>query len=505
MPGFGDWDPNLHPRGFHGRFIKKFKLAPWLDHLLKSSTPRTFQSDGQAAQFNFNSARVQPGGAFNELELRRLRMDWDEAADHMRAGEIDPLTQQYVDMVSKRMHPTKEGLILGRTFSPEALGLTPQQLNETDPNGIIRMTGNTITDKAFSPTHLGSDMSHGPGKITMRIAVPQGVNVAHIGENRNDRGVLLDKDQKLLVTRVYPDGSGGWYMTAVAEPSGATTGTPNEIVQGRKGANLTPEQRQARIGGPSVMPQPAEPPSAPPRQVDIAADYQQPGVRGVEPAPAGPAPTPARQAAREARRAGYQQARANEGNPPAAPQPQAVAPTPSPAPPAGVGERTEPVHGPIGGVPTEGKSASEIANTPAEAPPAPAAPAPQASAASFKQEFQGRGLQSPTAGPQRKEFNDAYLGVTSGKKDPADALRELDADIEKNKTILAGPEGKVPHEELRANVTKQEKLADLIAEHFNTPRAHKPETAAPAPEAAPAKKGFTSVKELTPSERSAYD
>jgi len=511
MPGFGDWDPNLHPRGFHGRFIKKFKLAPWLDHLLKSSTPRTFQSDGQAAQFNFNSARVQPGGAFNELELRRLRMDWDEAADHMRAGEIDPLTQQYVDMVSKRMHPTKEGLILGRTFTPEALGLTPQQLNETDPNGIIRMTGNTITDKAFSPTHLGSDMSHGPGKITMRIAVPQGVNVAHIGENRNDRGVLLDKDQKLLVTRVYPDGSGGWYMTAVAEPSGATTGTPNEIVQGRKGANLTPEQRQARIGGPSVMPQPAEPPSAPPRQVDIAADYQQPGVRGVEPAPPGPAPTPARQAAREARRAGYQKAVANEQQqinapaPVAAPPPEAVTPTPSPAPPAGVGERTEPVHGPIGGVPTEGKSASEIANTPTEAPPAPAAPAPQASAASFKQEFQGRGLQSPTAGPQRKEFNDAYLGVTGGKKDPADALRELDADIEKNKTLLAGPEGKVPHEELRANVTKQEKLADLIAEHFNTPRAHKPETAAPTPEAVPAKKGFTSVKELTPSERSAYD
>jgi len=510
MPGFGDWDPNLHPRGFHGRFIKKFKLAPWLDHLLKSSTPRTFQSDGQAAQFNFNSARVQPGGAFNELELRRLRMDWDEAADHMRAGEIDPLTQQYVDMVSKRMHPTKEGLILGRTFTPEALGLTPQQLNETDPNGIIRMTGNTITDKAFSPTHLGSDMSHGPGKITMRIAVPQGVNVAHIGENRNDRGVLLDKDQKLLVTRVYPDGSGGWYMTAVAEPSGATTGTPNEIVQGRKGANLTPEQRQARIGGPSVMPQPAEPPRAATQQAELAP-VQQPGVRGVEPAPAGPAPTPARQAAREARRAGYQKAVANEQQqinapaPVAAPPPEAVTPTPSPAPPAGVGERTEPVHGPIGGVPTEGKSASEIANTPAEAPPAPAAPAPQASAASFKQEFQGRGLQSPTAGPQRKEFNDAYLGVTGGKKDPADALRELDADIEKNKTLLAGPEGKVPHEELRANVTKQEKLADLIAEHFNTPRAHKPETAAPTPEAAPAKKGFTSVKELTPSERSAYD
>ena len=502
MPGFGDWDPNLHPRGFHGRFIKKFKLAPWLDHLLKSSTPRTFQSDGQAAQFNFNAARVQPGGAFNELELRRLRMDWDEAADHMRAGEMDPLTQQYADMVSKRMHPTKEGLILGRTFTPEALGLTPQQLNETDPNGIIRMTGNTITDKAFSPTHLGSDMSHGPGKITMRIAVPQGVNVAHIGENRNDRGVLLDKDQKLLVTRVYPDGSGGWYMTAVAEPSGATTGSPNELVPGRKGANLTPEQRQARISGPSVMPQPAEPPSAPPQQVNIA------GKESVLPGPP-QEQTPARQAAREARRAGYQQARANEGNAPAAPQPQAVAPTPSPAPPAGVGERTEPVHGPIGGVPTEGKSASEIANTPAEAPPAPAAPAP-APTQTFRQAFQEAGLQSPSRGKQRAEFNDAYLGVASGKKDPADALRDLDADIEHNKVRLNEHNGdNQDPAELRENIKRQEALADLIARHTGAPRGHKstgPATPPEGPETTtPAKKGFTSVKELTPSERSAYD
>jgi hypothetical protein len=496
MAGLGAlWDPNLHPRGFHGRFIKKFKLAPWLDHVLKSFAPRQFQTDSQAAQFNFNAAHASPGGAFSELELRRVRTDWDEASDHMRAGQIDPTTKAFMDTMDRHMAPTKEGLILGRTFGPEALGLTPQQLNESDPNGITRMMGNTITDKAYSPMHLGSDMSHGPGKITMRVAVPPGVRVAHLGENRNDRGVAIDKEQKLLVTRVYPDGQGGWYMTAVAEPPNATTGTPTELVQGRKGANLTPAQREARIGGPSVMPQPAEPPSAPAQQVNIA------GKESVLPGPP-QEQTPARAAAREARRAGYQQARANEGQPPSAPQPQAVAPTPSPAPPAGVGQRTEPVHGPIGGVPTEGKSASEIANTPAGAPPAPVAlaPTPQASAASFKQEFQGRGLQSPTAGPQRKEFNNAYLGVTSGKKDPADALRELDADIEKNKTLLAGPEGKVPHEELQANITKQEKLANLIAEHFNAPRAHKPEIAP-----APAKKGFTSVKELTPSERSAYD
>src|SRR5262245_1412241 len=173
MAGLGAfWDPNLHPRGWHGRFIKKFKLAPWLDRVIKGFRPRTFQSDSQAAQFNFNMGRKNP---FNELEARRIRMDWDEATNHIRNNEIDPSTQQFINAMDRHMAPTPEGLIVGRTFTPEALGLSPDQLNENDPNGIIRFMGNTIADKAYSPTHLGTDPSHGPGKITMRIAVPPGV------------------------------------------------------------------------------------------------------------------------------------------------------------------------------------------------------------------------------------------------------------------------------------------------------------------------------------------
>ena len=523
MPGFGDWDPNLHPRGFHGRFIKKFKLAPWLDRVLKNSTPRTFQTDSQAAQFNFNSAHAQPGGVFNELEARRIHMDWDEAADHIRNGDIDPTTKAFRDTINSRMHPTKEGLILGRTFTPEALGLTPQQLNETDPNGIIRMTGNTITDKAPSPTHLGSDMSHGPNKITMRIAVPEGVPVAHSGLNRNDRGVFLAENQKLLVTRVYPDGRGGWYMTAVAEPPTAEQapripGIMKNLVEGRKGAGLTEAQRAAKIGAPSTMQQAPEPVAQAPAQVSLANA----GRETVLPGQGTPTPPDVK----AARRARYNQAVANEaqqvnnpapvGAPAPAAAPQPVTPTPAATPPTppnepGVPVRTEPVHGPIGGIPTEGKSASEIAGTPAEAPtPAPAPLQEAASPASFKQSFQEAGLQSPTRGKQRAEFNDAYTKISSGKKDPADALRELDADIEHNKTLLKRGEAPNP-DEMRANVDKQEALANHIADHFNLPRAHKeaprgaPNTATSIPEAAPAKAGFKSVKELTPEQRTGYD
>jgi hypothetical protein len=476
------WDPNEHPRGWHGRFVKKFKLAPWLDKVLKDFSPRQFQSNNQAAQYAFNQGHKSPGGAFTPEALKRVHLDWDEAQDALRAGKIDPTTQKFVDAMSTHMQPAPEGLILSKTFTPDALGLRPENLNTNpdDPNSILHQIGNTITDKGFSATHLGTNDSHGPGKITMTIAASPGTKVAFSGASRSDRGVFMDREQKLLVTHVDPDGQGGWYMMAVAEPAGATSGSPQTLVPGRKGAGLSEVQREARVGGPSATAQNvAEPPSAPARQANISP------TTSVEPGQA-PAPTAAKKAAKATRQAGYQKAAANEAAqagqaPPAAPQP--VTPTPAPAPPGNVGVRTEPVHQPIGGTPTEGRSASEIAGTPSQpnAPTPTPAPAPVNNGATFKQEFRDRGLQSPSAGPQRKEFNNAYLGVTGGKKEPGDALRELDADIEHNKGLLKDMGSNDPKAaELKTNIQRQSELADLIAQHFNEPRTHKTPEAAPA-------------------------
>lgn len=508
--GLGDlWNPNLHPRGFHGRFIKKFKLAGWLDDALKNFNPRQFQSQGQANQFAFN----QPKKIGKDLlATRRIKMDFDEAADHLRNGDIDPTTQKFMDAIDPHFEPAPPGgLILSRTFGPEAIGLGPQHLVENDPNGIEGMMGNTLQDKMYSPTHLGQDLSPGPGKITMRIATPAGTPVAYSGTNPNDPGVYLNRDQKLLVTQVSPDGRGGWFMSVVAEPPGATSGSPVAAVEGRKGAGLTPEMREARIGGPSVFRQAAPPPSGDQlgHQLNLPGQATEPGPpQALEKATAA-APK------RAARKAAYQQARQAEEQaggipqgatpPPRAPQP--VTPTPSQGAPSGVGERTEPVHGPIGGTPTEGKSASEIAATPPEPAPAPEAAPVQRP---FTDVFKESGLKSPSAGPQRREFNNALMGLKSGKTSPEDALRELDADVEANRAKLKAmspDDPKAP--DLRQNIQHQANLADLIATHYNEPRLHKrpelPHEAPQAPEAAPAKKAFTSVKELPLEQKANYD
>lgn len=508
----GFWDPNLHPRGWHGRFIRKFKLAPWLDDTLKKFRPRTFQSNGQAAQFGFNMGHKSPAGAFSELSMRRVHLDWDEASDHLRNNDLDPTTQKFVQEMDPHFQPAPPGgLILSRTLTPEGLGLRPEQLNEDDPQGITSMMGNTIADKAYGATHLGTNDSHGPGKITMSIAVPEGTRVAYSGQNPNDRGVFLDKGQKLLVTRVYPDEQGGWFMTAVAEPPNATSGSPVSVVEGRKGAGLSELQREARINGtPSVMRQPAEPP----RGDSTGHNLNIPGER-VEPAQV-PARTPEQQAAKASRAARYQQIRqteeANGGVPQGAtPPPQAPQPVqPQPTPPSGVGERTEPVHGPIGGVSTEGKSASEIAATPPEAPSAPTATGIQegpAPTATFRQAFHDAGLEYPSSGAQRSEVNKALLPVMNGKGHPQDALRMLESDIKHNERHVQDLQPDSPQaRDMHDNIDKQRKIADFMAQHFNLPREGKAEKApeAPTPEA-PAKKAFSSVKELSPEERASYD
>ena len=367
MAGFiGTWGPRedqLHPRGFHGRFIRKFNIPEILPRILKMMDaafhPRSFGSQGQASQYLFNQGK--PGRFGNGVDYRRLHFDFDEANAHLQQGEIDPSTQRYVDMMERNATTLPDDIITAQSFTPETLGMTPEQMNEPggDFNGLI---GAVIADRGYSAVHVGASPNHGPGQILLTIATPKGTRVIVPGRNRNDSGLFLDRDQPLLVTSVSPDGRGGWYMMAVAMPiADLSTRRSNQDVPNLaapRGAGLTPQQREERIGAPQAPDARAQRAGTPP---PLGAGGQVTGENVNAPEqPAPPSPAPAQ----------------------AAPSPPA-----SPAP-VGRGQpppRNEPVHseavGGTGGA--EGKTATEIAQTPAEqAPGSPpesvAAPAPQA-------------------------------------------------------------------------------------------------------------------------------
>lgn len=379
MAGFiGQWGPRqeqLHPRGFHGRWIRKFNVPQLLPRVL-AAMDRTFRphepfhSDGQAAQYLQNKA--SPTRFKNGSDYRRLMVDWDEANAHLQMGDIDPSTQRYIDMMEENKVTLEDDLILTQVFTPDAIGLTPQQMAEEhgDFDGLL---GAVVADKGYSATHIGTSPQMGPGKIQMAIAVPKGTQVIIPSRAHNDRAVFLDRDQNLLITRVDRNPTTGEYyiMAAVLPKQKNEPNVPN--LEAARGTGATPEQREAKIGAPV----------APNDQAARAGQRPPMGAGG--------------QVTQE------DVARQAESPPAQAPPPQA-APQPAPAPssPAqgqGPAPRNEPIHrdsvGGTGGA--EGRAPEEIATAPPEAPAATPAPATPAAPPSPQQEHLDRARQRAQA------------------------------------------------------------------------------------------------------------
>ena len=446
---WGTREEMLHPRDRHGRFRKKWKMAAGvvdaLSNFLDRFQPHSFQSDQQASQYAFNRRKAP----WTTPELQRLHMDWDEANGALQAGKTDPTTKKFVDMMDRNMVETTDDLIVSQTVPVEAFGLSPQQATMED-GGLEDLIGLEIADAGYSATNLGSELSHPPGSVTLRVAVPKGTRVAYGGRSPNDRAVIFDRDQPLVVTKVESDGRGGWYMLAIAGSGARTKGATavaDDRTHGTRGAALTPEQREARISPQMSGESRLKIAQREQQQNEAATLVHQRQVQGTPPPPTTQTPAPAA---------------------PVSPQ--------TPAPPAaGVPERREPVHSnAVGPGSPEGRSASEVAQMgeEAKATAAKEAATPVAPTPPTPLEFQeaARDLSVPTAGKQRSEWNKAHSDLSRGKRDPGDVLRELDTDIEENKRQAASADHAEKKDTLDRNIQAQEQLADLIAEKYGLQR-----------------------------------
>ncbi len=448
MAGIGDaWGTReelLHPRGKNGRFIKKLKTAVGIVDMIQrimadfSRTLRTFPNDQQAAQYAFN--RAKPGRFGGGSDLPRFKADFDNVQEDLRDGVIDdPSTKRYVAMMDASAIELPDSLIVSRVVPASSFGLTPEQM-DADEGGIRDWQGSLIADRGYSPTVIGTPhpAPAGPGMVTMRIAVPKGTKAIPVGDGPNDRELILDRDQEYQVTKVTPDGRGGWYMSVVATPRTPGETPPPET--GHVGPGK-PSDREAQITRlretrQKQMAVPEEPaPAATPAPAQAApAPAQTPGVPPANEAPA----------ARKARR---QQILAQGQQPGTAPPAPAAAPAPA-------------------------------------APGAPEAPATPAGPVDIKAAVAEAGLPSPSAGKRRAAWNNAYLGLKAGKKDPADLLRELESDIDYWEHVLEDDRrsdtdpGPLPDD-----IDALHQLRDLIKEKYGLAGR---EGQKPAPEAPPA-------------------
>jgi hypothetical protein len=479
----------MHPRGPDGRFIEKWGVkkekADKIAGLIGGSKLRTFPSDAAAGQYAFNAhhaAATRGKGSWNQSTFVR---EFGDVNDRLRAGKPDEVTESFGQMMDGNATTLDQDLIVTRMVNPEALGLgpdafTPKPMPEA-PDRMVTdvedMTGKIIADRGYTSGGIGTEYNNpaGKNKIRMVLLTPAGTKVTFPGSSQTDRQVAFQRDQQFQVTFVDRDGQGGHIMYAIALPAtpGATP-APLDVTAGeRKMArlplprdkNLTADQMTSNLDRAKGQPlkllaqQAGVPDTGTDEEIrqrirQAAADPKR--APGVVPAP---------------------------GQAPAAPAAPAVdnnTPGQIPAGPNAPAPRAEQVQTEAmggGGAP----AAPAAPGTPAapEAPGGGAPETPQMGAGHFRRLVQERDLPRPSSGKRRSEWNNAYNGITTGRKQPADMLRELETDIAVNRR-----RGDVDgtDTELDRDIEAQEALADAIAESFDIPRGAKPAPGAARPE-----------------------
>lgn len=441
---WGAEDELLHPRGKDGRFRTKAgvgmltAVAKRIAQLLSRIDYREFGSDQQASQHLFNDYKDWP-----EADKRRLLADLHDTQVQLNAGRMDPSTQKFVDMMDAQLQPAHDDLILHRTMGPEMFGIDPTMMDAED-GGVWDLPGKVISSKGYTPTRIGTNKEQGPGvgPIHMAIVAPKGTKIAPTRNGPNDRGVMMDRDLPIRVTKVDRDGRGGYHVTAIVDTEGGGE-QPHPLAGTERATGATPEMREGRATAPAPL-SPAQ------RALGEQEGLQREQAR-LE------ANTPEARARREQESIEEHRRRLRGLG---ATEAEITGPTDTG--PGGPPPRNEPIHSEsIGGAPSP------------EAPTPEAVPEEPVRTVDFRAAFDEAKIGAPSDGPRRRQFNKAYEGVTEGKRRPDDALRELEADIAVNKRALvqAKADGVSDKDrEFEQDIKIQEQLADLIAEQHGLER-----------------------------------
>lgn len=202
---WGTREELLHPRDSKGRFRSKWKMATAaVDRLLKITTafaPKTWPSDAEAGTYL---------GGVSKSKGKKLPLDrYTQITADARAGKAS----KDLAALQAAEQPLPEDLILSRVVDAKAFGLTPETIGQME-----EYTGKLVADKAPSSTNVGTPIPKQPGQITLSIAAPKGTMAVIPGGG--SREVILSPEQPLRITKVDPDGQGGFFVYAVAMPKG---------------------------------------------------------------------------------------------------------------------------------------------------------------------------------------------------------------------------------------------------------------------------------------------
>jgi ADP-ribosyltransferase exoenzyme len=210
---WGTAEEMLHPRDSHGRFRSSWKMSGAAVKrtmaLLDAFNGRTFDSDEHVG--NYLSGVRQSRHGDGSTEISKLVRNYASINANLR--KKGPETPD-VAAIDAAMVESPDDLILHRVVGPEAFGLKADNIANLE-----EYTGKLVADLGYSSTNAGTPLPHQAGQIQLTIATPKGTKIGLPG--KGTREVFLEREQPLRITKVTPDGQGGFYVMAVAMPKGS--------------------------------------------------------------------------------------------------------------------------------------------------------------------------------------------------------------------------------------------------------------------------------------------
>jgi hypothetical protein len=215
------WNPAHHPRDARGRFTKS------ATRVLKATDAKK----AKAAVAGFKPTDLGPGAA-NGPEWIKRQASATKAADDAVARYFaggwktthqtlrtkkDATTDPDVIAIDKAMHPLTDDVMLERRVSLKMFAHIP----------LEQLQGMKVRDAAYQPTALQGSQGEAPdGMVTIHMAVPAGTKAI---VNPDTGAIVLDRDTETAISRVEPNGRGGYDLYGIVIPkAGAVKPDPTD-------------------------------------------------------------------------------------------------------------------------------------------------------------------------------------------------------------------------------------------------------------------------------------
>jgi hypothetical protein len=204
------WNPAHHPRDARGRFTKS------ATRVLKATDAKAARS----AMSGFKPVDLGPasssGGDWLHKQAAAAAAADDAVKQYFAGGwkttnnalrtKKDAASEPDVIAMDKAMKPLSDDVMLERRVSAKMFAHIP----------VEQLEGMKVRDAAYQPTALQGSQGEAPdGMVTIHMATPAGTRAVI---NPDTGGIVLDRDTETAISRVEPNGRGGYDLYGVVIP-----------------------------------------------------------------------------------------------------------------------------------------------------------------------------------------------------------------------------------------------------------------------------------------------